>query len=158
LTGKNPYSYDEKELAVAVDGQENGGFLFRSGANGGGGGGSAYGDIFSGEGTVEIIRFNTAYTGPRDYQGGYALTALHEIIHLAGGGANRGNGSRAYYRDVILARAANILTGALGYPGGYDPNMPYWQITKELTAAAGTYWDNQLKEYCMPYGWRAKLK
>jgi hypothetical protein len=102
--------------------------------------------------------FNTAYGGPRDYQGSYALTALHEIIHLAGGGASAYDGSRAYYMDVVLARAAKILTGAPGYPSGYNPNMPYWQITAEMTQVAGTYWNNQLKEYCMPQEWRARMK
>ena len=158
LTGKKPYTYDGKELAVAVARQENGGFIFRSGANGGGGGGSAYGDIFSGQATVEIIRFNTANDGPRDYQGSYALAALHELIHLAGGGASVHDGSRAHYNDIILARAANILTGAPGYPGAYDPNMPPSQITAEMTNAAGTYWNNQLKEYCLPQGWRPRAK
>jgi RHS repeat-associated protein len=156
LTGKKPYTYDVKELAVAVARQADGGFIFRSGANGGGGGGSAYGDIFSGQATVEIVMFNTAHTGPRDYQGGYALAALHELIHLAGGAASAYDGSRAYYMDVVLARAAKILTGAPGYPGGHDANVPNSQITAAMTSAAGTYWNDQLKEHCMPQGWRAK--
>lgn len=158
LTGKNPYTYDAKELAVAISRQENGGFIFRPGANGGGGGGSAYGDIFSGKANVEIIMFNTALDGPRDYQGSYALAALHEIIHLAGGGASESDGSRGFYTDVVLAQAANILTGAPGYPGSYDPKLPLWQITAEMTKAAGTYWNDQLKEHCMPQGWRPKVK
>jgi hypothetical protein len=45
LTGKGPYTYDAKELAIAVARQD-------PGANGGGGGGSAYGDIFSGQATA----------------------------------------------------------------------------------------------------------
>jgi RHS Repeat len=158
LTGKKPYTYDVRELAVAVARQENGGYIIRPGANGGGGGGSAYGDIFSGEANVELIMFNTAYTGPRDYQGGYALAALHELIHLAGGGASASDGGRAYYMDVVLADAAKILTGAPGYSGTYSRNMPPSQITAAMTSAAGTYWNDQLKEYCMPQGWRPKVK
>jgi hypothetical protein len=52
----------------------------------------------------------------------YALTALHEILHLAGGGASPSDGSRGYYSDVVLARAAQILMDAPGYPGANDPN------------------------------------
>src|ERR1051326_351131 len=88
-------------LILPMD-QENGGFVFRTGAQGGGGGGSAYGDIFSGQATAEIVMFNTAY-GPRNGVGAqvsYALTALHEILHLAGGGASAYDGSRGYYMDV----------------------------------------------------------
>jgi hypothetical protein len=156
LTGKKPFTYDGKELAVAVANQANGGFIFRSGANGGGGAGSAYGDIFSGAATAQVVMFNTAY-GPRHPVGvqvSYALTALHEILHLAGGGASEYDGSRAYYNDLVLAQAANILTGAPGYPGGYDPNMPHWQITAEMIKAAGTYWDTQLREHCTPQEFR----
>lgn len=152
LTGRKPYSYDAKELAIAVARQENGGFIFRPGAQGGGGGGTAYGDVFNGEATAEIVLFNTAY-GPRHPVGvqvSYALTALHEIIHLAGGGASSYDGSRAYYMDVVLAEAAFILTGASGDRGGYNRNMPYWQITGEMTKAAGNYWDEQLREHCTP--------
>jgi hypothetical protein len=158
LTGKKPYTYDGKELALAVASQENGGFFFDSGAKGGGGGGTAYGDIFNGEATARITLFNTAYTGPRDYQGGYALTALHEIIHLAGGGASPFDGSRGYYMDVVLADAVTILTGAPGYPEGNNRNLPPWQITAEMTRAAGDYWDAQLKEHCMPQEWRARAR
>lgn len=156
LTGLEPYTYDGKELAVAVARQENGGFIFRPGANGGGGAGSAYGDIFSGAATAEIVMFNTAY-GPRHPVGvqvSYALTALHEIIHLAGGGASAYDGSRAYYTDVVLADAARILTGAPGYPEGYNRNMPWWQITADMTAAAGVYWNKQLQEHCTPQEYR----
>jgi hypothetical protein len=152
LTGKKPYTYDGKELAVSVFNQENGGFVFRTGAQGGGGGGSAYGDIFSGQATAEIVMFNTAY-GPRNGVGAqvsYALTALHEILHLAGGGASAYDGSRGYYMDVVLADAARILTAAPGYPEGYNRNMPWWQITGSMTAAAGEYWDKQLREHCTP--------
>jgi hypothetical protein len=156
LTGKKPYTYDGKELASAVLSQENGGFIFRSGANGGGGAGSAYGDIFSGQATAEIIMFNTAY-GPRDPVGvqvSYALTALHEILHLAGGGASISDGSRAYYMDVVLARAAQILTAAPGYPETYNPNMPFWQITAGMTEAAGDYWNKELRGHCTPQEYR----
>jgi hypothetical protein len=156
LTGKKPYTYDGKELAVAIASQENGGFLFRSGANGGGGAGSAYGDIFSGQATTEIVMFNTSY-GPRNPVGvqvSYALTALHEILHLAGGGASPYDGSRAYYMDMVRARAAQILTGAPGYAGAYDPNTPWTQIRAEMTKAAGTYWDTQLREHCTPQEYR----
>jgi hypothetical protein len=96
--------------------------------------------------------FNTAY-GPRNGVGAqvsYALTALHEILHLAGGGASAYDGSRGYYMDVVLADAARILTAAPGYPEGYNSNMPWWQITGSMTAAAGEYWDKQLREHCTP--------
>lgn len=56
--------------------------------------------------------------------------------------------------DVVLARAASILTDAPGYPGSYDPNLPWWQITAEMTKAAGTYWDTQLREHCTPQEYR----
>ena len=55
----------------------------------------------------------------------YALTALHEILHLAGGATTAYDGSRVYYNDLVLAQAANILTGAPGYPVTYDPHLPY---------------------------------
>jgi YD repeat-containing protein len=158
LTGKKPYTYDGKTLALAVDKQENGGFMFLSGPNGGGGGGSAYGDIFSGAATVEIVMFNTAIDPARDHQMYYALVALHEIIHLAGGGASAFDGSRGYYQDVVLADAARILTGAPGYSGHYDPNMPFWQVTAEMTKAAGDYWNDQLWEHCMPREWRVRVR
>lgn len=156
LTGRTPYTYDGKELAVAVARQEKGGFRFMSGANGDGGAGSAYGDIFSGEATAQIVMFNTAY-GPRHPVGvqvSYALTALHEILHLAGGGASAYDGSRAYYMDVVLAQAAKIITGAPGYPAGYDPQMPSSNIMAEMTRAAGVYWGRQLREHCMPQEYR----
>ena len=38
LTGKKPYTYDGKKLAVAVLNQASGGIIFRPGAGGGGGG------------------------------------------------------------------------------------------------------------------------
>ena len=156
LTGKKPFTYDGKELAVAVSRQENGGFVFTSGANGGGGAGSAGGDIFSGTAGADTILFNTAY-GPRNLVGvqySYALTMLHEIMHLAGGGASERNGGYGYYTDMVMASAASHLTGAPGYPGGYDPNMPIWQITAEMTEKAGDYWDAQLREHCMPQEYR----
>ena len=152
LTGKKPFTYDGKKLALAVAKQINGGFILRPGASGGGGGGSAYGDIFSGEATVEITMFNTAY-GPRHpvrVQYAYALAALHELLHLAGGGASFNDGSRAYYSDVVLAQATYILTGAPGYPKNYNPTMPWYKITAQMTADAGNYWNDQLKEHCKP--------
>ena len=91
MTGLKPYTYDGKELAIAVANQENGGYIFRPGADGGGGGGSAYGDIFSGGATAQLIMFNTAY-GPRDPVGvhvSYALTALHEDYTSGGRGRQR---------------------------------------------------------------------
>jgi YD repeat-containing protein len=149
LTGRKPFTYDGKALAIAVANQPNGGFIFRYGGQGGG---SAYGDIFSGEATAELAMFNTTY-GPRHPVGvhySYALTALHELIHLAGGATSITDGSRAYYMDVVLARATQILTDAPGYPAGYDPNMPWWQITAEMTGAAGDYWGKQFREHCTP--------
>ena len=100
--------------------------------------------------------FNTTY-GPRHPVGvqvSYALTALHEILHLAGGAASVSDGSRGYYMDVVLARAAQIITGAPGYPDGYNSNMPWWQVTAGMTAAAGDYWNTQLKEHCTPQEYR----
>jgi hypothetical protein len=152
LTGKKPFTYDGKELAVAVANQPNGGFYISSGASGGGGGGSASGDIFSGEASVGFAMFNTAY-GPRDPVGvqySYALVALHELIHLAGGGASAYDGGHAYYTDVVLARATQVLTDAPDYPVGNDPNMPVSQITAKMTEDAGDYWHKQLKEHCTP--------
>jgi hypothetical protein len=75
---KQPYTYEGKELAIAVAGQENGGFIFR--------------------------------------------------------------------------------LGAPGCSGTYNRNMPPSQVTAEMTAAAGNYWNNQLEEYCMPQGWKARVK
>jgi YD repeat-containing protein len=145
LTGKTPFTYDGKELALAVANQPNGGIFVFSGARGGGGGGTAGGDIFRGEAEANFTMFNTAY-GPRDSVGvqyTYALVALHELIHLAGGG-------EFGYIDVDLAAAAKILTDAPGYPVGNDPNLPLWQITAKMTEAAGNYWDKQLQEHCQP--------
>jgi hypothetical protein len=149
LTGKTPFTYDGKELAVAVANQPNGGFEISSGARGGGGGGVAGGDIFAGTAKVHFTMFNTAYgpTDPVGVQYSYALVALHELIHVAGGGET---GSYAYYTDVVLARAAQVLTGAQDYPVGIDPNMPIWQVTPEMWGDAGDYWHNQLKEHCRP--------
>jgi len=156
LTGKKPFTYDGKELAVAIANQPNGGFFISSGARGGGGGGSASGDIFSGEAGAGLTMFNSAY-GPRDRVGvqySYALVALHEIIHLAGGAASAYNGGGAYYNDIVLSRAAQVLTDAPGYPGGYDSNMPEGEITAKITGDAGDYWHKQLKEHCTPQRYR----
>jgi hypothetical protein len=145
LTGKTPFTYDGKELAVAVANQPNGGIYVSSGARGGGGSGDAGGDIFRGEAKVHFYMFNTAY-GPRDPVGvqySYAMTVLHELIHVAGGG-DWG------YTDVDLAAAAKIVTDAPDYPVGNDPNIPNSQITAKMTGDASDYWHKQLKEHCEP--------
>lgn len=77
-----------------------------------------------------------------------------KITHLAGGAASVSDGSRAYYMDVILARTAYILTNAPDYPGGYDPDRPWWEITAATTTAAGVYWDTQLRDYGTPQEYR----
>jgi hypothetical protein len=156
LTGRTPYTYDGRELAVAVARQDDGGFHFDPGSGGGGGGGAASCDIFSGQADVGVALFNTAY-GPFNLEGvqvTYALTALHEIIHLAGGATSRYDGGRAYYNDFVLAQAAQILTGAPGYPGGLDPTKPWWQFTAQMRDSASSYWNTQLREHCTPQEYR----
>jgi hypothetical protein len=56
--------------------------------------------------------------------------------------------------DVVLARAAQILTAAPGYPETYNPNMPFWQITAGMTEAAGDYWNKELRGHCTPQEYR----
>lgn len=110
-----------------------------------------FGDIFHGEANVHLGLFSTDFKNLnlRGVQAGYALITLHELIHLAGGGASTHDGSRAFYSDLVLAEAARILYDP-GAPQVYDPNMPITQITGDMVSAAGDYWDSQLLEHCTP--------
>jgi hypothetical protein len=77
----------------------------------------------------------------------YALVALHEFIHLAGGADQYG---APIYNDYLLADAARILTGAPGYPSGPKPRTREEQ--DKLRADTGNYWDRQLRAHCSPTG------
>jgi hypothetical protein len=52
-----------------------------------------------------------------------------------------------FYDDHVLAQAAQLLTGASGYPD-LHPRTRDEQV--EATAAWGNYYDKQLREYCAP--------
>ena len=115
LTGKSPYTYDAYELARTIATQPDGGISFYPGA----GGGDAGGDIFSGNAKVGIFLFPAGSgRNPVGAQVSYALAALHEFIHLAGGADQYG---APIYSDYRLADAVKILTGASGYPSGSAP-------------------------------------
>lgn len=115
----------------------------------GDGGGSTGGDIFSGTATVSIdLRRdgpNISHVGVQVY---YALVALHEFIHMAGGATQFGG---PIYDDYRLADAARRLTGAPGYPSWQPRNR---EEQDKLRSETGDYWDNQLWEHCNPLGAR----
>jgi hypothetical protein len=144
LTNRRPLTYDAYELARTVATQAEGGISFFPGQ----GGGSAGGDIFSGTAQAAI---GLLPNGPnRDAVGtqvSYALVALHEFIHLAAGANQYG---APIYSDYVLARAANIFTGAPGYPSGPAPRTRAEQ--DKLRTDTGNYWDRQLREHCSPTG------
>jgi hypothetical protein len=115
LTGSRPITYDGYELARIIASQPNGGISFYPGA----GGGDAAGDVFGGNAKVGIFLLPSEAVGnPVEAQVYYALVALHEFIHLAGGADQYGAG---IYSDYRLAEAAKILTGSPGYPSGPAP-------------------------------------
>ncbi len=66
----------------------------------------------------------------------YALVALHEFIHLAGGANQYGAPN---YNDYVLADAVRIYTGAPGYPSGAAPRTREEQDT--LRTDTGNYWN-----------------
>jgi len=144
LTGTAPYTYDLYELARTIETQPKGGVSFYPGA----GGGDAAGDIFSGTAKVGIFLFPN--DGSRSLDGAqisYALVALHEFIHHAGGADQYG---APIYSDYLLANAAYILTGAPGYPSGPKPRTKEEQ--DKLRTDTGNYWDRQLRAHCSPTG------
>ena len=109
-------------------------------------GGQAYGDIFSGTALADVVlRPNGPNMNPAGTQIYYALVALHEFIHLAGGADQYG---APFYSDYVLAEAARIYTGAPGYPSGPPPRTREEQ--EKLREDVGTYWDKQLWANCMP--------
>lgn len=144
LTDVEPYSYYAQEIVNEVGRQGmqgEGGYVFTDVTAPGAGGGQALGTISGGDATALIgpkaLRVGTLSAGAiRASQIAYALTAIHETIHLAG--------SSKRYSDEVLARAAQIVTGAPGFPTGLTPG-DINNVTKY-----GTYWDNQLKEFCSP--------
>jgi YD repeat-containing protein len=148
LTGRRPYSYDAYELAVTIaTRQPEGGVRFTPGGDGGG---SAGGDIFSGSALAGIaLRRDGPKISHVGVQVYYALVALHEFIHLAGGVDKIGT---SVYNDYVLARAVNIYTGAPGYPSGPPPTNRAEQ--EKLRDEMDDYWDNQLWEHCNPLGAR----
>ena len=144
LTGKSPYTYDAYELARTIATQPDGGISFYPGA----GGGDAGGDIFSGNAKVGIFLFPAGSgRNPVGAQVSYALAALHEFIHLAGGADQYG---APIYSDYRLADAVKILTGASGYPSGSAPRT--WEEQDKLRTDTGNYWNRQLREHCSPTG------
>jgi hypothetical protein len=148
LTGIKPYSYDANELMDMVLRQPDNSYFkgvdtpnrynfYGIGIGIGIGiGSSAFGDLGRGEASVDGDYF-AGFTDGKvmsalNYLG---LVGLHETIHLAGGAASARNGSGAYYNDKVLARAAQILTGA--------PNFPQ-------SGSSNGFFSNQLREYCTP--------
>jgi RHS repeat-associated protein len=142
MTGQHPYTYDAYQLAVAIATQRDGGITFYPGN----GGGDVSGDIFSGQARVGIyLRQSGPNMDPVGTQVYYALVALHEFIHAAGGADQYG---APIYSDYLLAAAARILTGAPGYPARDAPKTR--QEQDALRADTGDYWDRQLSEHCKP--------
>ena len=132
LTGRRPYTYDAYKLARTIATQADGGISFYPGE----GGGDAGGDIFSGTAKAGIFLFSQGSgRNPVGAQVSYALVALHEFIHLAGGANQYG---APIYSDYVLARAANIYTGAPGYPSGPAPRTREEQ--DKLRTETGNYW------------------
>lgn len=139
LTGVKPYSYSASELVRMVNRQDDGGYFFVNETGAGSGGGSAYGEIRYGDATAQIgakaVRVGPVNAGIiRATQLDYALTAIHETVHLAGGGR---------YTDSVLATAAQILTNAPGFPSNVDPNDRF------AVYKYGGYWNQQLREHCL---------
>lgn len=147
LTGKRPYTYDAYELAKTIaTRQQEGGVAFHQEGDGGG---TAAGDIFKGTARADIyLTRDPNRVGVQVY---YALVALHEFIHLAGGANEYG---APVYNDYLLADAVRQYTGAPGYPSGPPPRTKEEQ--DKLRTDMGNYWDNQLWEHCHPVGARTK--
>jgi len=82
----------------------------------------------------------------------YALVALHEIVHLAGGADQFG---APIYNDFVLAEATKIYTGAPGFPIRDHPPRNREEY-EQLRADMGEYWDNQLWSHCNPGGAKHK--
>jgi hypothetical protein len=143
LSGKKPITYDAYELTRLVANRQSSeaGIIVDYGK----GGGEVSGDIFSGSARV-VVYLRPEPVNPVGVQIYYALVALHEIIHTAGGADQFG---APIYSDYLLARAANILTRAPGYPS-WVPRTKEEQ--DKLRTDTGNYWDNQLWEHCNPGG------
>ena len=141
LTGVDPISYDGYELTQMAFNPRNPdaeGFRFYPRA--GGGGGQSSGDL-RGLFNVDVYMRSDTFD-ERKVDISYALTALHEVIHLAGGSS-----IGPFYSDQVLAQAARILTGAPGYPD-LHPRTRDEQVA--ATEAWGNYYDQQLRDYCAP--------
>jgi YD repeat-containing protein len=149
LTGIKPISYSARELIGIMASQPNGGYLLsggdphdrsRYGAGGGGVGGSlASGDLEVDVGLMALQGGNNpSQSFLFDVQIGYAMTGLHETIHLAGG-------SYDTYTDEVLAKAVFSMFGdANDDPSQVDPKSP------RATYGYGKIWDKYLRDYCDP--------
>jgi len=142
LTNRRPYTYDAYELARTIATQADG-IRFYPGE----GGGYEGGDVFSGTAEVGISLLPREGRNPVGAQVSYAVGAMHEFIHWAGVADHHG---APIYSDYVLARAANIYTGAPGYPSGPPPRTREEQ--DKLRTDTGNYWDRQLREHCSPTG------
>jgi hypothetical protein len=105
LTGNKPLSYSAKELIGMIASNPDGGYFFSPGYSGGRGGGDAgYGTGAAGA-TIGGQSYSpgTPRAAILAIQVGYALTGLHETIHLAGSG----------YSDKVLAQPYSQCSGIL---------------------------------------------
>jgi hypothetical protein len=134
LTGNKPLSYSAKELIGMIGSNADGGYFFIPGYSGGRGGGEAG----RGTGVASATIGGQSYLSgtPRSHllrvQVGYALTGLHETIHLAGIG----------YSDIILAQAVFAMFGN----AADDPSKV--KASPRAVYDYGGIWDKYLQEYC----------
>jgi RHS repeat-associated protein len=135
LTGNTPLSYSASELIRTISSNPEGGYFFSPDYSGGRGGGEAG----YATGAAGVTIGGEAFTGTPPYthvlavQISYAMTGLHETIHLAGRG----------YTDQVLAQAAFAMFG--------DPNDDPSRIDPNSSRAVyeyGAIWDKYLVEYC----------
>jgi RHS repeat-associated protein len=137
LTGVNPMSYSVRDVINTIAADPDGGIIFSPGYSGGLGGGEAgYGlggpaIVIGGEGVAP----GAPHAHTLAVQVNYALTGLHEAIHLAPGGGRS-------YNDRTLAQAVFVMFG--------DPKDDPSKVTPSRRAVYdyGGIWDKYLREYC----------
>jgi len=140
LTGITPISYSARDLIGIVASQPNGGYHFVPGYSNGSGGGEAGGSFAAGTAGADIGGQAYGHGFPRSFlltaQVDYALTGLHETIHLAGGGGGT-------YTDKVLAQAVFAMFG--------NPNDDPSKVDASSRRAVYDYggiWDKYLQDYC----------